>query len=299
MLAVAGVLLGAPALCMPLSLPPDVHVAAERQETFASHRVPTGSWRDGTLPALQAEGALRQIAWRTSRPASTLALMTPLRDELAAAGFEILFECATEHCGGFDFRYAIELFPEPDMHVDLGDYRFLSARRASDAGHEFISLIVSRSSGRGYAQLTHVAPSGEPAEVTSGLSTKARDPDAADYEYGAVVALDDLRFETGRTRLSAGSAGSLAELAAFLRANPGARAILVGHSDAQGSLAGNITLSRQRADAVRDVLVAEHGVAAGQISTQGVGHLAPRASNLTPGGRQQNRRVEALIEAAP
>jgi OOP family OmpA-OmpF porin len=70
---------------------------------------------------------------------------------------------------------------------------------------------------------------------------------------------------------------------------------LVGHTDAEGGLAANIDLSRRRAAAVRDRLVAQHGIAAERLSAEGVGWLAPRATNATEAGREANRRVEAVV----
>jgi len=70
--------------------------------------------------------------------------------------------------------------------------------------------------------------------------------------------------------------------------------VLVGHTDASGALAPNIALSRARAQAVRAALVAL-GAKADQIGAEGAGYLAPRATNLTPEGRAQNRRVEVML----
>jgi OOP family OmpA-OmpF porin len=71
--------------------------------------------------------------------------------------------------------------------------------------------------------------------------------------------------------------------------------VLVGHTDASGGLAGNTALSRARAASVRDRLMAEYAVPAAQITAEGVGYLAPRATNKTEDGRARNRRVEAIL----
>ena len=71
--------------------------------------------------------------------------------------------------------------------------------------------------------------------------------------------------------------------------------VLVGHTDAQGSLEANINLSRIRARAVRQFLISELDVSPGQVSAEGIGFLAPRSTNSTEDGRQSNRRVEVVI----
>ena len=114
-------------------------------------------------------------------------------------------------------------------------------------------------------------------------------------EAAGSVVLEGLAFESGKAALTDADAPALADLAAWLKAHPDRSVTLVGHTDASGSLAANVTLSRQRAAAVRQVLLEHYGVPEWQVSAEGVGPLAPRASNDTDDGRAQNRRVEAVF----
>ena len=109
------------------------------------------------------------------------------------------------------------------------------------------------------------------------------------------VALDDLQFTSGSSDLAPGTYASLAALAAWLKADPTRNVALVGHTDAAGSLDSNIALSKKRAASVVDRLVQSYGVPRTQLDPEGVGYLAPRASNQTEAGRTQNRRVEVVI----
>jgi outer membrane protein OmpA-like peptidoglycan-associated protein len=72
---------------------------------------------------------------------------------------------------------------------------------------------------------------------------------------------------------------------------PNELVIVKGHTDAQGNERVNQRLSEERADAVRNVLVAE-GVAPSRITAVGLGPILPVASDETAEGRAQNRRVE-------
>ena len=87
----------------------------------------------------------------------------------------------------------------------------------------------------------------------------------------------------------------MARLGAYLLANPDKTVALVGHTDAEGSLAGNIALSQRRAASVLERLVSVYGVPRSQMEAEGVGYLAPRLSNLTEEGRRKNRRVEVIM----
>ncbi|HMS94705.1 MAG TPA: OmpA family protein, partial [Tabrizicola sp.] len=109
------------------------------------------------------------------------------------------------------------------------------------------------------------------------------------------AALDDLVFESGSSALSEGEYASLAEVAAWLEANPDGTIALVGHTDASGSLAANIALSERRAEAAALALIESYGADRSRIVSEGVGFLAPRATNADEAGRQKNRRVEVVV----
>ncbi|WP_245758903.1 OmpA family protein [Tropicimonas isoalkanivorans] len=271
--------------------------------------LPVSAWRDGDLETVAAEGAVDRTAWQIqSADLTTMQLLAPLSAQLLDAGFDVLFECEARACGGFDFRYAMHVLPEPAMHVDLGDYRYAAFRHPGDV-EDYVSLLVSRSANRGFVQITQVAPTGsaETATATPGETSKAdtplRVPPAAPTTGGVVAALrsrghtvlSDLTFGSGASTLGEGPFASLEALAAWLRENPDTRIALVGHTDATGALAGNIALSKKRAQAVRERLVTAYGLDGGKISAEGVGYLAPLANNATDAGRRSNRRVEAVL----
>ncbi len=85
------------------------------------------------------------------------------------------------------------------------------------------------------------------------------------------------------------------EAAQALQEDPKLRVSVEGHTDSLGSEAYNQKLSERRAESVRDALVAE-GVAPSRITTSGFGELKPVVSNATEEGRQQNRRVDMILQ---
>lgn len=314
-----------------LEFPSSARQTAERVETFGSYRVPISDFENGEIQSLWAEGQVRQQAWQVpGQGRTTLQLLAPLKRQILAAGFEVIFECEARECGGFDFRYATEVLPEPDMHVDLGDYRFVAAHRMGEERPEYVSLLVSRSAGRGFVQITRVGPQDAARDVLvastknpggaerdemfapgnqedQGGSTTAPMVDAGPgAEAGSLTrqlesqgraVLSDLEFDTGSSQLGSRENPSLDELAAYLKANPERSIVLVGHTDAEGTLAGNIALSRKRATSVRSELIRALGVPASQVRAEGVGFLAPLTTNLTEQGREANRRVEVILSS--
>lgn len=293
------------AFALTLDLPAKVLGEETRSELPGSYALPTAAFDGSAVPSRQVEGAFDQHAYRLDAPgATTLAILDPLRDQVIAAGYEIVFECETRSCGGFDFRFNTDVMPEPDMHVDLGDFRFLSAQKGTDA----VSILVSRSAGAAYVQVTRVSDAPMPAlpvetpvalddpEVPRSITAPGQaSAIAAALDTLGSAALDDLVFASGAATLTEGDYPSLAAVAAWLEANPESTIALVGHTDASGSLAANVALSERRAEAVAEVLVQTYGADPTRIVSEGVGFLAPRATNQTDEGRQKNRRVEVIV----
>lgn len=297
--------LAQPVAALTLELPAKVLAEVDRSEVPGSYALPTAAFDGTAVPSRQVEGALDQRAFRLDAPGmTTLALIGPLRDQVLAAGYEVIFECDDRACGGFDFRFNTDVMPEPDMHVDLGDFRFLSAQ----SGDESVSILVSRSAGAAYVQITRVSRAPVPVTPTETPVT-LQDPAtlpmvddtgpssgiAAALDAVGSAVLDDLVFASGAANLSDGDYPSLAAVAAWLQANPDGTIALVGHTDASGSLAANTALSERRAEAVAEVLVDHFAVDPARVEAKGVGFLAPRATNQTEEGRRINRRVEVIV----
>lgn len=105
----------------------------------------------------------------------------------------------------------------------------------------------------------------------------------------------DLVFDTGSAAVKGASAADLQQVARVLNEYPQTRIMVDGHTDSVGGSEMNQKLSERRAEAVKSLLVAD-GVNSGRIVTRGHGETQPIASNDTPAGRQQNRRVKVTIE---
>lgn len=297
--------LAQPAVALTLDLPAKVLGEESRSELPGSYALPVAAFDGTSVPSRQVEGALDQRAFRLDAAGmTTLALLTPLREQVLAAGYEIVFECEARACGGFDFRFHTNVMPEPEMHVDMGDFRFLSAQ----SGDEAVSILVSRSAGAGYVQITRVSDAPQPvtaietpvtlddeATLRAVESTQPTSSVAASLDAVGSAVLDDLVFTSGSASLTDGDYASLAAVAAWLQANPDGTIALVGHTDASGSLAANTALSERRAEAVADVLIDRFAVDPARVAAKGVGFLAPRATNQTEEGRQKNRRVEVIV----
>jgi outer membrane protein OmpA-like peptidoglycan-associated protein len=104
-----------------------------------------------------------------------------------------------------------------------------------------------------------------------------------------------LTFDTGKSTLRPESGKIITQMAEYLKANPSVRVSIVGHTDNEGNEESNMKLSQDRAQAVVNALVSQHGVQASQLQARGVGPLSPIATNATDAGRRLNRRVEMVL----
>lgn len=287
-----------------LDFPSNASLQAQVISPADTYVLPMGIWDRGEMPVQTIEGRVTQQAWRIEAASlTTLQLVRPLREQLRNARYRIIFECQTEACGGFDFRFNVATLPPPQMRINIGDFRFLAAQRMGEDGPEFLSLFTSRTAEAGFVQVTHVGPmTDEPTAIAEAEAPPLRAfnnipqgtlPDQLEQAGRAV--LRDLSFATGSAQLAAGDYGSLQALADYLLTFPQRTVALVGHTDSAGSLDANIALSKRRAASALERLVNEYGVDRRQLEAEGMGYLAPIANNLTEEGREANRRVEVII----
>lgn len=110
-----------------------------------------------------------------------------------------------------------------------------------------------------------------------------------------VLRLHGLGFPSGGAKLPAESTVIMEKVVEAVRAFPGARIVVEGHTDAMGNAEKNMRLSSERAGAVRDWLVQQGGIAAERITAVGRGASQPVAPNDTDEGRKLNRRIDVII----
>lgn len=308
-LGLLALLAAASASAVELRLPAAATLAQTVRDPAAPFAVATGPVAGGSTALATLNGVRQRSAWQIPLgDPEGATLLSGLRDQLVAAGYEVLFTCEATDCGGFDFRFARPVLPMPAMFVDLGAYSYLSARHPGAGDPDtLVSLLLSRGASMLFLQVTEItaatvaAPEPGRIDLPAAPSVPVVDSDwteariAGQFEAFGRVSLDGLAFQTGSSRLDETATAPLTALAAYLVANPGRKILLVGHSDWTGGLDSNVALSRARADAVATYVTTHLGIAANRIGVQGIGYLAPRTANTTQTGRDANRRVEAVL----
>lgn len=108
------------------------------------------------------------------------------------------------------------------------------------------------------------------------------------------VAVRNIHFDTNSADIRPESADVLEKIGTMLQEHPDLKLMIEGHTDDRGGFDHNMTLSADRAAAVRSWLVENLGIEPARLRTMGLGATQPVADNASAEGRQQNRRVELV-----
>ena len=129
------------------------------------------------------------------------------------------------------------------------------------------------------------------------VQTFFRTSDAEVYKQRnqLVIRLKAMRFPVGTAVIMPENYMLLSKVQQSIEVFDGPSVVIEGHTDSTGADEVNQILSKQRAKAVRDYLVANKTVPADKIDFQGYGPTRPLASNATPEGRAINRRIDVRI----
>lgn len=186
-------------------------------------------------------------------------------------------------------------------HAEAGEARVSEARsrqevaRGQDERNKVLLEAREREARNAQAQAEHARSqtAATQAQLASAQQQLA-DLQAKQTDRGTVVTLSDVLFDTAQATLKPGADLALNRLATYLNGHPQTKVIIEGHTDSRGSEEYNAALSDRRAHSVATALETR-GIPAEQIQTAGRGKAFPVASNDTPEGRQQNRRVEIVF----
>lgn len=162
----------------------------------------------------------------------------------------------------------------------------------SGDGDELKGAIVGGALGAGAGALIGADLDRQAAELRGSLSSNISVTNTGDYLI--VNMPQDLLFATDSAAVRPDLTADLRTVASSLLKYPNSRIEVIGHTDNTGTAAYNQDLSQRRAVSVANVL-RESGVPGNRIAAYGRGEDQPIASNLTPQGRAQNRRVEIII----
>jgi OOP family OmpA-OmpF porin len=259
-------------------------ITAERE--FDEYELITGPIKDGKLTkSLHLEGKITELHYSIPEGRSVLEVYRNYEAALKQAGFQTLFACKGHECGT-GARVAVKGLGTILVWGERP--RVLSAKLSRPEGDVYAALHIPSGRSEVVINIVEVKPM-ETGMVAVNAAALARDIGKSGH-----VAVYEILFDTGKADLKPESEPALQEIAKLLKENAALKLHVVGHTDNVGALAMNLDLSKRRAAAVMQALTSRHGIAATRLNAEGVGPLAPVASNDSEEGRAKNRRVELV-----
>lgn len=284
-------------------------IVGYRQADYDALTLPLGKYRDGKFsPSESVEGRLTQIAYVAPAGKTGLEVFRNYQQALAAAGFKVRYSCAgSDGADGCGRGYAVASALTDDVIEAMGsDYsslmidtldatngnvRVLTAKLERSEGNVDLDVLVSQADNQPVGVMLQMVEG--KAMATDQVKVDARAMGQGLAQAGH-IALYGIHFASDSATLQPDSDATLAEMAKLLQAQPALKVWIVGHTDTSGSLAHNLALSQQRAEAVVKALTARYKVATGRLAAKGMGPYAPVASNRNDAGKAKNRRVEMV-----
>jgi OmpA-OmpF porin, OOP family len=284
------------------------------QTTFPSSMKIDKSQKDEFVNPVVVEGKITRAFYLGQMGKSRLEVFRNYQDALMKAGLQVKVLCET-NCVDIIWHYKKYgtgfSWAKGDIPTPTGSRYSLSSPLATDEVR-FIYGVLNRNGQQVHVAVVSTAavfsvtntPAifveiAEPKAMTTGQVTVNLDAVAlqAGLQNEGKVALYGIYFDTGKSELKAESKGQLDEMAKLLQSQPTLKVYIVGHTDNQGALDANVTLSQQRAQAVASALAAApYKIDARRMVARGVASLAPVASNAADDGRARNRRVELVLQ---
>ncbi len=257
------------------------------------------SLKDNKLEPFEINGKITRIQYSSQPQHSVFEIFKSYENALKNAGFEILLTLDKTNCGinlseqlyigefsGLNSLPAGQAI-KPDFKE--GEFAYLSAKKKVNDKDVYIVVYVTN-----WDWPLIIFDAIEVQSMDKGL-VSVKDLETELSQNGH-IAIYDIHFDTGKSTLKSESAEALENISKYLNAHQDKKYIIVGHTDNTGNFEANIKLSKERAEAVKNVLVSKYLVRAEQLITYGVGQTAPVATNTTDEGRAKNRRVEIVEE---
>jgi len=192
--------------------------------------------------------------------------------------------CACVFVAGGSVAAAPIAYEDPDAPATVAAVEAAVARLGAKRAHDV------------HAKIRNVIGLARGVQATvQALESAKRDLGAQETDIEVRIALPaDVLFDVDKADIRSDAAQALTHLATVIGGYSGP-ARLLGHTDADGTDAHNLDLSRRRADSVKRWLVEKGSINAGRLGTEGLGESVPTVPNDTPENKQKNRRVEVIV----
>ncbi len=269
--------------------------------------------------SIERTGTRNALQYITPPGKSSLEVVRNYQQELKAAGFTSIYDCAADACGDASWMrdgYFMSLVAPQTYWAKIDDNS--PAACGGGANTTDFRYTVLENKATGVTIMVAAWRSGDVSVYCEEAEFKKRtsvfvvkvEPKAREQSMEAIsaseikqsldangkIALYGILFDSNKADIKPESKASLDQIGTLLKQQPKIKLHVVGHTDNVGSLAANIDLSKRRAEAVAAALARDYGIARDRLTANGVASLAPVASNDNDGGKAKNRRVELVLQ---
>ncbi|MEO1049261.1 MAG: OmpA family protein [Bacteroidota bacterium] len=263
---------------------------------FDQYRLPLGPSKSekelGKAKTLEGKITRINYAYRQQPLPSLYQLFKNYENAFKSKNIEILFSCMKNECGFRKTDLVVaqsELGTMINAYMRFGTHAYLAGRLSKDGTEYHIGVYIREEKNQMQYEL-HII---ESDELNTDKVTVA-DIESSITETGK-KAFYGIYFDTGKATITAESAATLEQIAAYLKNNSNMAFYVVGHTDDTGSYESNLKLSADRASSVVRSLE-QMGVDISQLKPIGVGPVAPEKINNSESNRAKNRRVELVLK---
>lgn len=280
------------------------------RSNFAELSIPTNAGKSAKSEtpfdgSEKAAGSLNAYFYVNPKNVSALEVFRNYQQALANGGFTALYACELKVCekDAINSSYrdlSVESLKWKSNSRYAGsamerDVRFVSAKKVDGSSITHVVLYVGEPNSIWGAPTTAILIL-EAAAMQTGQVVVNTAAMKKGLESSGMIALYGIYFDTAKSDVKPESKPQLQEMAKLLAETPSLNVYIVGHTDNEGSIDSNTTLSQRRAEAVSAALVTQYKIDRKRLSAKGVASLAPLAANNTVEGRGKNRRVELVVQ---
>ena len=273
-------------------------MVSEKHREYDEARMAAGLVSNKRLEkVLDLEGEVTWRAFTFPRDVSAIEMVHSYRNAAKDAGWEQLFYCSSD-CGSNFIRKVVDLNGNIIGNGESWSRQssfYLLTKNVQPDRTTHLSLLAYRHP-KGYTVARFLKVSSKTLELDL-VSVKA-EALAREIESTGRVAVYGIYFDTDLAEVKPESEPTLKEIARLLELRSQLSLFVDGHTDDQGSDDYNLDLSQQRASAVVNALINDHGIDAARLEARGLGETVPVDSNETNSGRAMNRRVELVAREA-
>jgi outer membrane protein OmpA-like peptidoglycan-associated protein len=290
-----------------------------KQEAGGSKRDSHNNTVFAPTKAKRLEGRRTRLVYLLPDGVAPVQAVRNYQNDVASKGGKTLFECKSPECGGDaersseggggDQSVAMLLWPEDNIKEEAftnghcaqtmrtGEQRYAALELPKQNAYVAVLAYVAKDDLYCKAFNNRTVAVVEVIELQAMeqkmVTVKAEEMAQAITNTGR-VALYGIYFDSGKADVKPESKDNLEQIARLLAGSPQMKLLVVGHTDSVGGFAGNLDLSKRRAEAVIAALTTKHKVDGRRLTPVGVSFASPVATNTNEEGRAKNRRVELV-----